>query len=99
MLKNFDKNRCYIIAEIGGNFTTFKEAKILVDLAYEAGVDAVKLQTYNADTIVTKTARFDLDVEPLERDASILVRDIEAPVNCRIMDRLDVAICGVIKAK
>ena len=61
MLKNFDKNRCYIIAEIGGNFTTFKEAKILVDLAYEAGVDAVKLQTYNADTIVTKTARFDLD--------------------------------------
>lgn len=61
MLKNFSKNRCYIIAEIGGNFITFEEAKKLIDLAYESGVDAVKLQTYKADTIVTKTAKFDLD--------------------------------------
>lgn len=61
MLKNFKKDRCYIIAEIGGNFVTFDEAKKLVDLAYESGVDAVKLQTYKADTIVTKTAKFDLD--------------------------------------
>lgn len=44
-------------------------------------------------------AKFDLDVEPLERDESILVRDIEVPANCRLMDRPDVAICGVIKAK
>lgn len=61
MLKNLKSNKCYIIAEIGGNFTTFEEAKKLVDLAYETGVDAVKLQTYKADTIVTKTAKFDLD--------------------------------------
>ena len=61
MLKNFINDRCYVIAEIGGNFTTFEEAKKLVNLAHEAGVDAVKLQTYRADTIVTKTARFDLD--------------------------------------
>jgi len=44
-------------------------------------------------------AKFDLNVEPLERDASILVRDIEVPANCRLMDRPDVAVCGVIKAK
>ncbi len=44
-------------------------------------------------------ASFDLDVEPLDRDDSILVRDIEAPANCRIMEREDVALCGVIKAK
>jgi large subunit ribosomal protein L25 len=44
-------------------------------------------------------AKFDLDVEPLDRDASILVRDIEVPANCRLLDRPDVAICGVIKAK
>ena len=44
-------------------------------------------------------AKFDLDVEPLQRDDSILVRDIEVPTNCRLMDRPDVAICGVIKAK
>lgn len=61
MLKNLKNNQCYIIAEIGGNFTTFEEAKRLVDLAYDAGVDAVKLQTYKADTLVTKTAKFDLD--------------------------------------
>jgi len=44
-------------------------------------------------------AKFDIDVEPLDRDDSILVRDIEVPANCRLMDRPDVAICGVIKAK
>ena len=44
-------------------------------------------------------AKFNLNVEPLERDESILVRDIEAPANCKLMDRPDVAICGVIKAK
>jgi len=43
--------------------------------------------------------KFDLNVEPLNRDDSILVRDIEVPENCRLMDRPDVAICGVIKAK
>ena len=61
MLKNFSKDRCYIIAEIGGNFQTFEEAKKLVDLACNTGVDAIKLQTYRSDTMVTKTARFDLD--------------------------------------
>lgn len=71
MLKNFKKDRCYIIVEIGGNFTTFEEAKKLIDLAYETGVDAIKLQTYRADTIVTKTARFDLD-----NVGNILQRDL-----------------------
>jgi len=44
-------------------------------------------------------AKFDLNVEPLNRDDSILIRDIEAPANCKMMDRENVAICGVIKAK
>ena len=50
-------------------------------------------------TIEDMPANFDLDVEPLERDESILVRDIEVPENCRLMDRPDVSICGVIKSK
>jgi large subunit ribosomal protein L25 len=50
-------------------------------------------------TIEDMPAKFDLDVEPLERDESILVKNIEAPANCRIMDRPNVAVCGVIKAK
>lgn len=61
MLKNFIDNRCYIISEIGGNFTTFEEAKKLVDLAHNSGVDAIKLQTYKANTLVTKNAKFNLD--------------------------------------
>jgi len=53
--------RCYIIAEIGGNFTTFEEAAALIDAAKECGVDCVKLQTYTAETIVTKSAYFDME--------------------------------------
>ena len=44
-------------------------------------------------------ANFTLDVSELDRDDSILVRDIEAPAGCRLMDRGDVSVCGVIKAR
>ena len=54
------KNRCFIIAEIGGNFTNFLQAKKLIDLAIKARVDAVKLQTFNADTLASKKAIFDM---------------------------------------
>jgi large subunit ribosomal protein L25 len=42
---------------------------------------------------------FTLDVSDLDRDDSILIRDMEAPANCRLMERADVAVVGVIKAK
>lgn len=61
MLKNYRKDRCYIIAEIGGNFTTIEQARRLVDEAYDCGVDAVKLQTYRAETISSKKAVFDME--------------------------------------
>lgn len=51
----------YIIAEIGGNFTTLNEAKALVDAAAGCGVDAVKLQTYRAETVSSKNAIFDME--------------------------------------
>ncbi len=44
-------------------------------------------------------ANFTLDVSGLDRDDSILVRDIEVPENCRLMDRGDVSVCGVIKSR
>jgi len=43
--------------------------------------------------------KFVLDVTDLDRDDSILIRDMETPAECRLMDRPDVAVVGVIKAK
>ena len=61
MFKNYSPERCYIIAEIGGNFTSLEQAKLLIDKASECNVDAVKLQTYRADTIASKKALFDME--------------------------------------
>lgn len=55
-----DNNPAYIIAEIGGNFLRFEEAARLIDLAVEAGADAVKLQTYRAETIASRSAVYDM---------------------------------------
>lgn len=51
----------FVVAEIGGNFTTFEEGLRLIDAATKAGADAVKLQTYQADTIVTRNCMFEME--------------------------------------
>jgi sialic acid synthase SpsE len=61
MFKNFHADRCYVIAEIGGNFTTMNQARRLIDEAAYCGVDAVKLQTYRAQTLSSKVAMFDME--------------------------------------
>lgn len=61
MFRNYRPDRCYIIAEIGGNFTTYDEAVRLIDAAAECGVDAIKLQTYRAETVTSKKALFDME--------------------------------------
>jgi len=61
MFRRYESDRCYIIAEIGGNFTTFDQAVRLIDAAAECGVDAVKLQTYRAETVASKKAIFDME--------------------------------------
>jgi N,N'-diacetyllegionaminate synthase len=61
VFRNYSADRCYVIAEIGGNFKTFEQAKNLIDHAVSCGVDAVKLQTYRADTIASKKAIFDME--------------------------------------
>ncbi|MBW7961131.1 N-acetylneuraminate synthase family protein [Bradyrhizobium sp. BR 10261] len=58
MFRRYRPDRCYIIAEIGGNFTTFEEARRLIDAAAQSGVDAVKLQTYRAETVASRVAMF-----------------------------------------
>lgn len=53
--------RTYVIAEIGGNFADYDTAVKLIDQAAECGVDAVKLQTYRAETIASRQAVFDME--------------------------------------
>ena len=48
-------NPTYIIAEIGSNHNKDKKiAKKMIDKAAEAGVDAVKFQTFQADKLYSK---------------------------------------------
>ena len=50
--------RCFVIGEIGVNHNGSLElAKQLIDVAAEAGADAVKFQTFTAESLVTRTAR------------------------------------------
>jgi N,N'-diacetyllegionaminate synthase len=57
-----DESPCYIVAEIGGAFKTFEEAKKLIDSAREINVDAIKFQTLDAETITTKNNILDLEI-------------------------------------
>jgi len=51
------KQPVYIIGEIGVNHNGDRELAFqLVDVAFAAGVDAVKFQTFNADLLVTQNA-------------------------------------------
>ena len=46
---------CYIIAEIGANHNQcFNTAKELINLAIDAGADAVKFQSFRVDTWISK---------------------------------------------
>ena len=57
MFDFLDNDKTFIIAEVGVNHNgNIKKAKKLIDAAAEAGVDAVKFQTFNTDKLVTKNA-------------------------------------------
>ena len=54
---DFDKNRVFIIGEIGVNHNGDMDiARELIDMAKEAGVDAVKFQSFNPEKIKIKSA-------------------------------------------
>lgn len=56
-----DGHPVYFIAEIGGSYTTFEEARALIDAAKRIAINAVKFQTFEAETITTKKIFFDME--------------------------------------
>ncbi|MCW7536783.1 N-acetylneuraminate synthase family protein [Aquabacterium sp. A7-Y] len=48
----------FVIAEIGYNFNTLAQARESIDAAVECGVDAIKFQTFRAETITTRSCTF-----------------------------------------
>jgi N-acetylneuraminate synthase len=53
-----DGHPVYIIAEIGYNFNTVDEAKASIDAAVDCGVDALKFQTFRAETVTSRFTDF-----------------------------------------
>ena len=72
---------CFIIAEAGVNHNgDIKLAKKLIDIAKEAGVDAVKFQTFRAEEVVTKSAEkagYQKETTPSEESQYDMIRKLE----------------------
>jgi len=69
-------DRVFIIAEAGANHNrNFDQAKALIEVAIEAGADAVKFQTYSSETLYSKSAP---DFAGY-KDINKLIKDIELP--------------------
>lgn len=63
-IKNFtigDDSPCFIIAEIGTGYRNLEEAKTLIDSAVEIGINAIKFQTFEAETITSKNNIIDME--------------------------------------
>jgi sialic acid synthase SpsE len=73
----------YVIAEAGSNHDRdFDQARRLIDVATEAGADAVKFQTFRADAIVAETptrAKYLDGILPPGQTMSELFRTLELP--------------------
>ena len=50
----------FIVAEIGGNFCTYEQGRKLINSAISCGANAVKIQTFKAENLVSKYATFNM---------------------------------------
>lgn len=72
---------CFVIAEAGANHNRdLSMARALIDVAVDAGADAVKFQTYSAETLYSKkTPRFSYLEGVSAKDTWDLIKEIELP--------------------
>jgi len=72
---------CFVIAEAGANHNRdLAMGKALIDVAADAGADAVKFQTYSAETLYSKhTPRFSYLEGVSDKDTWDLIKAIELP--------------------
>jgi len=72
---------CFVIAEAGANHNRdLGMGKALIDVAADAGADAVKFQTYSAETLYSKhTPRFSYLEGVSDQDTWDLIKAIELP--------------------
>ena len=72
---------CYVIAEAGANHNRDLEvAKRLIDVAAEAGADAVKFQTYSGERIYSsKTPKFEYLAPITDKPPAELLEEISLP--------------------
>jgi sialic acid synthase SpsE len=72
---------CFVIAEAGANHNRdLAMGKALIDVAAEAGADAVKFQTYSAETLYSKhTPRFSYLEGVSAKETWDLIKEIELP--------------------
>jgi len=72
---------CFIIAEAGVNHNgDVNLAKKLIDVAKEAGADAVKFQTFKAEEVVTRSAekaKYQKETTPAEESQYEMIRKLE----------------------
>lgn len=78
-----DGERCFIVAEAGSNHDgSLEQAKKLIDVAADAGADAVKFQLFRADGLYPRSPKSVEYLQELGITKPIyeLVRDLEMPV-------------------
>lgn len=76
-----------VIAELGYNFNTLEEALWSVDAAAEAGVDAIKIQTFRADTIVTRSVDFPAEAGGVNQYEEFKRYEIDEETHWKIFTR------------
>lgn len=83
-----DGQPVFVIAELGYNFNTMAEALRSVDAAAEAGVDALKLQTFRADTITTRSVAFPAEAGGANQYDEFKRYEISEDAHGEIFDRV-----------